>query len=113
MFSETEGRREEALKFMVAMRRDGVAPNAYTFSSVLGACGTPGMLTAMHASIAKVGLESDVFVRSSLIDAYMKLGDLDGGRCAFSEMVTMDLVVWNSIIAVCSEWGWCRCTGTI
>jgi pentatricopeptide repeat protein len=103
--ANTEGRKEEALQFLVAMRRDGVAPNAYTFSSVLGACGTPGVLAAMHASIVKAGLDSDVFVRSSLIDAYMKLGDLDGGRCVFGEMVTGDLVVWNSIIAGFAQGG--------
>ncbi|XP_062190969.1 pentatricopeptide repeat-containing protein At2g03880, mitochondrial [Phragmites australis] len=97
--ASADGRKEEALRFLVAMRRDGVAPNAYTFSSVLGVCGTPGMLTAVHASIVKVGLDSDVFVRSSLIDAYMKIGDLGSGHCVFDEMVTRDLVVWNSIIA--------------
>ncbi|KAF7101056.1 hypothetical protein CFC21_102456 [Triticum aestivum] len=93
------GRKQEALRFLVDMKRDGVAPNSYTYSSVLGACGTPGVLAAVHGSIVKVGLDSDVFVRSSLIDAYMKLGDLDSGRGVFDEMVTRDLVVWNSIIA--------------
>ncbi|KAL6644554.1 hypothetical protein ACP70R_016162 [Stipagrostis hirtigluma subsp. patula] len=97
--ANADGRKEEALRFLVAMQRDGVAPNAYTFSSVLCACRTPGELWAVHASTVKVGLDSDVFVRSSLIDAYMKLGDLDGGRGVFDEMVTGDLVVWNSIIA--------------
>ncbi|KAJ1254461.1 hypothetical protein BS78_K059500 [Paspalum vaginatum] len=97
--ANADGRKEEALRFLVAMRRDGVPPNAYTFSSVLGACSTPGVLATTHASIFKVGLDSDVFVRSSLIDGYMKLGDLDGGRRVFDEMVTRDLVVWNSIIA--------------
>ncbi|KAK3123839.1 hypothetical protein QOZ80_8AG0636810 [Eleusine coracana subsp. coracana] len=97
--ANTEGRKEEALRFLVSMRRDGVAPNAYTFSSVLGACDTPRLVATTHASIVKVGLDSDVFVRSSLIDAYMKHGDLDGGFYVFGEMVTGDLVVWNSIIA--------------
>ncbi|KAK1606337.1 hypothetical protein QYE76_030010 [Lolium multiflorum] len=93
------GRKQEALRFLVHMHRDGVAPNSYTYSSVLGACGTPRVLAAVHASILKVGLDSDVFVRSSLIDAYMKLGDLHSGRSVFDEMATRDLVVWNSIIA--------------
>jgi len=65
--ANAEGRKDEALRFLVAMRRDEVDPNAYTFPSVLGACGTPGVLAAMHASTVKVGLDSDVFVRSSLI----------------------------------------------
>ncbi|XP_071679589.1 pentatricopeptide repeat-containing protein At2g03880, mitochondrial [Lolium perenne] len=93
------GRKQGALRFLVDMQRDGVAPNSYTYSSVLGACGTPGVLAAVHASILKVGLDSDVFVRSSLIDAYMKLRDLHSGRSVFDEMATRDLVVWNSIIA--------------
>ncbi|KAM0869964.1 hypothetical protein ACQ4PT_040325 [Festuca glaucescens] len=93
------GRKQDALRFLVHMQRDGVAPNSYTYSSVLGACGTPRVLAPVHVSILKVGLDSDVFVRSSLIDAYMKLGDLDSGRSVFDEMVTRDLVVWNSIIA--------------
>ncbi|KAF0904365.1 hypothetical protein E2562_033571 [Oryza meyeriana var. granulata] len=97
--ANASGIKVEALRFFVAMLRDGVAPNMYTFSSVLGACSTPRVLTALHGSIIKVGLDSDVFVRSSLIDAYMKLEDLDGGRRVFDEMVTRDLIVWNSIIA--------------
>uniref|UniRef100_A0A0E0HDX1 DYW domain-containing protein n=1 Tax=Oryza nivara TaxID=4536 RepID=A0A0E0HDX1_ORYNI len=97
--ANARGRKEDALQLFVAMLRDGVAPNMYTFSSILGACSTPRVLAAMHGSIVKVGLDSDVFVRSSLIDAYMKFGDLDGGRRVFDEMVTRDLIVWNSIIA--------------
>uniref|UniRef100_A0A0D9WQ64 Pentacotripeptide-repeat region of PRORP domain-containing protein n=1 Tax=Leersia perrieri TaxID=77586 RepID=A0A0D9WQ64_9ORYZ len=99
------GRKEQALRFFVAMLRDGVTPNMYTFSSVLGACSTPMVLAELHGAIVKVGLDSDVFVRTSLIDAYMKLGDLDGGRRVFDEMVTRDLIVWNSIIAGFSQSG--------
>lgn len=90
--------KDKALEFLTLMVRDGVIPNMYTFSSVLRACQGPGILRQIHCSIIKVGLESDVYVRSSLIDAYSRWGESDNALCVFNEMVTGDLVVWNSII---------------
>ncbi|KAJ0987114.1 hypothetical protein J5N97_005470 [Dioscorea zingiberensis] len=90
--------REEAIDHLIAMLREGVRPNMYTFSSVLRACQTLRMLWSIHCCIIKCGLELDVFVRSSLIDVYSKYGDLEYGYQVFDEMATRDLVVWNSII---------------
>ena len=45
-------------------------PNMFTFSSVLRACESLSDLKQLHSLIMKVGLESDVFVRSALIDVY-------------------------------------------
>ncbi|KAL5976908.1 Pentatricopeptide repeat-containing protein, mitochondrial [Asimina triloba] len=89
---------EEALKILARMLREGVRPNAYTFSSVLRACNGLNTLQQLHCSLFKRGLESDVFVRSALIDIYAKWGELDDGFRVFSEMATSDLIVWNSII---------------
>ncbi|XP_008796031.3 pentatricopeptide repeat-containing protein At2g03880, mitochondrial [Phoenix dactylifera] len=90
--------KEEALMLLLEMQRDGIRPNMYTFSSILRACMALRTLWSIHCCIIKFGLESDVFVRSSLIDIYSKFGDLEHGYRVFSEMVTRDLVVWNSII---------------
>ncbi|KAJ0010727.1 hypothetical protein Pint_33788 [Pistacia integerrima] len=54
-------------------------------------------------SSQKVGLDSDVFVRSALIDVYAKWGELKNALCVFNEMVTEDLVVSNSIIGGFAE----------
>ncbi|PKA61525.1 Pentatricopeptide repeat-containing protein [Apostasia shenzhenica] len=88
----------EALELFVFMRREGIQPNMFTFSSVIRACGTVRTLQAIHCSIVKCGLDSDVFVRSSLIDAYFRCGDLDSGYQVFDEFITLDLVVWNAVI---------------
>ncbi|KAJ8539680.1 hypothetical protein K7X08_013932 [Anisodus acutangulus] len=88
----------KALEFLILMLRDGVRPNMFTYSSVLRACDDVSNLRQLHCSILKVGLESDVFVRSALIDIYSKMGRLECAMCVFNEMVTGDLVVWNSII---------------
>lgn len=88
----------KALKMLIMMLRDGVRPNMYTYSSVLRACEEISTLKQLHSCIIKVGLELDVFVRSALIDIYCKWGDPKAGLNIFDEMVTSDLVVWNSII---------------
>ncbi|KAG8388699.1 hypothetical protein BUALT_Bualt02G0152500 [Buddleja alternifolia] len=88
----------KALEMLIMMLRDGVRPNMYTYSSVLRACEGFSNLKQLHCCIIKVGLEFDVFVRSALIDIYSRWGDLQAALYVFNEMVTSDLVVWNSII---------------
>ncbi|KAL8547217.1 hypothetical protein ACS0TY_006798 [Phlomoides rotata] len=90
--------KHKALQMLVMMLRDGVRPNMYTYSSVLRACEEISTLKQLHSCIIKIGLELDVFVRSALIDIYCKWGEPKAGLDIFDEMVTSDLVVWNSII---------------
>lgn len=90
--------KHKALDFFTLMLREGIRPNMFTYSSVLRACDGLLNLRQLHSSIMKVGLESDVFVRSALIDTYSKLGEQQDSLNVFNEMVTGDLVVWNSII---------------
>ncbi|KAG4205570.1 hypothetical protein ERO13_A04G111500v2 [Gossypium hirsutum] len=89
---------DKALEFFVLMLREGVLPNMFTFSSVLRACNGLFNVRQLHCGMVKLGLESDVFVRSALIDVYSKLDELKDAICVFNEMETKDLVVWNSII---------------
>ncbi|XP_073134089.1 pentatricopeptide repeat-containing protein At2g03880, mitochondrial isoform X1 [Henckelia pumila] len=88
----------KAFQMLILMIRDGVRPNMYTYSSVLRSCKELANLTQLHCCIIKVGLESDVFVKSALIDIYSKLGEMEGALYIFNEMVTRDPVVWNTII---------------
>ncbi|KAL8057005.1 hypothetical protein ABFX02_04G155600 [Erythranthe guttata] len=88
----------KALEMLIMMLRDGVRPNMYTYSSVLRACEGLTNLKQLHCCIIKVGLELDVFVRSALIDIYSRWGEVKSALSIFDEMVTSDLVVWNSVI---------------
>ncbi|KAF7836558.1 pentatricopeptide repeat-containing protein [Senna tora] len=94
---------EKALNLLKLMLRNGVMPNMFTYSSVLRACERLSDLKQLHSSITKVGLESDVFVRSALIDIYSKLGELQEAFNVFNEMLTGDSVVWNSIIGAFAQ----------
>ncbi|GAB2291664.1 Pentatricopeptide repeat-containing protein At2g03880, mitochondrial [Dionaea muscipula] len=93
----------EALKLFVLMFREGIKPNMYTYSSVLKACDGSLSLRQLHCGLLKLGLESDVFVRSALIDVYAQWGELDDALCVFNEMVTGDSIVWNSIIGAFAQ----------
>ncbi|XP_030544100.2 pentatricopeptide repeat-containing protein At2g03880, mitochondrial [Rhodamnia argentea] len=99
----SKGMNNRALEFLILMLRGGVQPNMYTYSSVLRACADLGMLRQLHSGIIKVGMESDVFVRSALIDNYSKQGELQDALDVFNEMVTKDLGVWNSIIGAFAQ----------
>lgn len=92
-----------ALSYLKLMLKEGVMPNMFTYSSVLRACERLSDIKQIHSSIMKVGLESDVFVRSALIDIYSKLGDLQDALNVFHEMLTGDSVVWNSIIGAFAQ----------
>ncbi|KAL9238329.1 hypothetical protein vseg_012764 [Gypsophila vaccaria] len=93
----------KALEYLVLMVRDRVVPNMFTYSSVLRACDGLTTLKEVHCGIFKYGLESDVFVRSALIDAYAKWGELGSALAVFQEFVTGDMVVWNSIIGAFAQ----------
>ncbi|XP_010536458.1 PREDICTED: pentatricopeptide repeat-containing protein At2g03880, mitochondrial [Tarenaya hassleriana] len=93
----------KALELLALMLSEGARPNMYTFSSVLRACNELASVRMLHSVIVKDGLESDVYVRSALIDMYSKLGEQKDALYVFNEMVTGDRIVWNSIIGGCAQ----------
>ena len=92
---------EEALKFYSLMRVQGLYPNNFTFPFVLKACARLLDLELgrkIHAHLFKCGLESDVFVKTSLICLYAKCGRLGDAREMFDEMTDANVVSWTAII---------------
>jgi pentatricopeptide repeat protein len=59
----------------------------------------------MHAEIVMRGLESDLFVGSSLIDMYSKCGFLETAEQVFNTLPNCDVVSWNALIAGFTEYG--------
>eukprot|EP01018_Ginkgo_biloba_P019308 Gb_12426 [translate_table: standard] len=95
------GRGEEALILFYQMQRAGIRADQFAFSSVLRAC---ACLTALdqgkqvHAHIIKSGFESDVVLKSALVDMYAKCKIIEGACRVFDEMSQRDVVSWNGII---------------
>ncbi|KAK1269534.1 Pentatricopeptide repeat-containing protein [Acorus gramineus] len=52
----------------------------------------------MHGVCVKVGVDSDRFVGTSLVDMYGEFGDMDGMRTAFEAMHLVDLASYNALM---------------
>ncbi|TKY48634.1 Pentatricopeptide repeat-containing protein [Spatholobus suberectus] len=95
-------RTQEALHLFVSLHRSGLSPDGLTMSCVLNLCtgffdGTVG--EQVHCQCVKCGLaQHDVSVGTSLVDMYMKTGNVRDGRRVFDEMSDRDVVSWNSLL---------------
>jgi pentatricopeptide repeat protein len=52
----------------------------------------------VHQEIIQHGLESDVFVESSLVDMYAKCGSLEDAWSVFNKMPARNVVTWTAMI---------------
>ncbi|KAL8481895.1 hypothetical protein ACS0TY_028148 [Phlomoides rotata] len=97
----------EALIYFDSMRKKGVVGDYSTFSSILSACSSIGILrncSQLHAHAHKLGIVYDLVVASALIDAYAKCGSHIDASNFFGELKTYDTVLLNSMITI-----YCNC----
>ncbi|XP_022135209.1 pentatricopeptide repeat-containing protein At2g02980, chloroplastic-like [Momordica charantia] len=92
---------QEAFEFYKRMLEKGISADNFTFSFLLKISGQMGSLILgkqLHVNILKLGLESHVYVRNTLIHMYGMLKDIKTARNLFVEMPKPDLVAWNTVI---------------
>eukprot|EP01018_Ginkgo_biloba_P034533 Gb_39697 [translate_table: standard] len=93
---------DEALSLFYQMQRTSIQPNEFTFASVLPACANLAALEhgkEVHEYIIRSGIQSNIFVASSLIGMYVKCGSLENAHQVFDKMLERNAVSWNSLIA--------------
>ncbi|MCO5611577.1 hypothetical protein L7F22_065830 [Adiantum nelumboides] len=91
-----------ALQLFEIMQQSAARPDKFVFTCVLKACGSEQtLLEAMliHHQILKDGLEKDVAVGSSLVDAYAKCGLLKEARRVFDNLPEKNEVSWGAMLA--------------
>lgn len=88
---------EQAFLFYVQMLSEDVEPNAFTLSTVLKACQLESG-KSLHCQVFKLGLESDTYVRTALMDVYTKGGDIISARKLFDTMPEHNLVSLTAMI---------------
>lgn len=120
--SSQQGLPEKAIQLYEQMQEQGVSPNDRTFVSVLQACATlaakddvamgnrpctgevPTKLMqrvkAIHAIACIRGYMSDVYVSSSLMSMYGKIGRVEDAVSVFERTPHRNLVSWNTMAAV-------------
>jgi pentatricopeptide repeat protein len=96
------GQGHKALELFQQMQmEEGIKPNPVTFVGVLNGCAIMGALEEgrhIHKQIAQRGLESELFVSSSLVDMYAKCGSIEDARRVFNRMPKRNVVSWSTMI---------------
>jgi pentatricopeptide repeat domain-containing protein 1 len=82
------------------MQQEHVQLISVTFVGVLKACAMVVIEEGrcVHQQIIQSGLETDIFVASSLVDMYAKYGSMEDAWRVFNKMPSRDLVTWNVIL---------------
>ncbi|XP_073310154.1 putative pentatricopeptide repeat-containing protein At5g37570 [Primulina huaijiensis] len=95
--------------FFRRMRRAlNVAPDEYTFTSLIKGCVRNLGLRegrVVHGVVLRCGSESDVFVGSSLIDFYGKCGEIECARKLFDGMRIKNEVSWTAMMTCYLNFG--------
>ncbi|KAJ7952877.1 Pentatricopeptide repeat-containing protein [Quillaja saponaria] len=87
-----------ALKYFTEMQRRGIRNNNITISTVLPVCDLRSG-KQIHAYIMKSSFNFAGPVSNALIHMYSKNGDIGPAYLVFSNMVSRDLVSWNTMIS--------------
>lgn len=98
----------KALAIFSQMCNEGFAPNHFTFSSVITACGGLCLLEygqQIHGLICKASLDAESCIESALIDMYSKCGNLTEAKNIFERISNPDTVTWTAIISTYAQHG--------
>ncbi|XP_008788074.3 pentatricopeptide repeat-containing protein At5g42450, mitochondrial [Phoenix dactylifera] len=81
-----------------------IRPNQFTFGTTLHSSTALRSLDVgrqLHACTTKMGLQSNVFVGSSLLDHYAKLGTIEEAQRAFEDTCNPNVVSYTALISGC------------
>ncbi|ERN05957.1 hypothetical protein AMTRI_Chr08g163550 [Amborella trichopoda] len=95
------GRGEEALCLFKRMHFLCIMPNQFTFGTVIHVCTNLCNLAAgeqLHGLLMRMGLQSDVFVGTALLDFYAKLGKINEAKSAFADIWEPNVVSFTALI---------------
>ncbi|TKY52856.1 Pentatricopeptide repeat-containing protein [Spatholobus suberectus] len=90
------------------MQGSGLSPNAVTLASVLPSFSYFSNLRGgkeVHGYAIRRGYEKNVYVATSIIDAYAKLGYIHGARRVFDLSRRSSLIIWTAIMSAYAAHG--------
>ncbi|KAH7691089.1 TPR-like protein [Dioscorea alata] len=96
------GHEDEALELFREMRGKGVKPTRSTLGSLLSAIANLMAIyqgQQVHCEAIRLGLDSNVFVGSSLINMYAKCCRIEDASNVFTMLPERNLVVWNAMLS--------------
>ncbi|XP_010249164.1 PREDICTED: putative pentatricopeptide repeat-containing protein At5g13230, mitochondrial isoform X2 [Nelumbo nucifera] len=96
----------EAMELFRRLHREGNELNPFVFTTILKLLVSMELAELgwqVHASILKLGHDSNAFVATALIDAYSVCGLVHGAREVFDNIVEKDMISWSGMIACYAE----------
>ncbi|KAH7331303.1 hypothetical protein KP509_20G025400 [Ceratopteris richardii] len=96
-----KGENERAVQLYEELQEGRLPPCKYVLSCALKACTNVGSLCegrSIHDYLAKVGIDGDVVLGSSLIDIYGRSGVILEARRVFDKLPEKNVVCWGAII---------------
>ncbi|XP_061950340.1 putative pentatricopeptide repeat-containing protein At5g09950 [Populus nigra] len=102
------GHMEEALKFLLEMRRAGVNVDQFSFSECLAAAAKLAILEEgqqLHGLAVKLGCDSNPFVASATMDMYGKCGEIDDVLRIIPRPIDRSRLSWNILTSSFSRHG--------
>ncbi|KAG1327707.1 pentatricopeptide repeat-containing protein [Cocos nucifera] len=101
-----------ALSHFALMVRSGLRPGRLAFPFALKSAASlpdPSVGASLHAFAAKLGVDLDPFVRTSLVDMYVKLGSPVLALQMFDDTPewhrSTNVLLWNVLISACCQSG--------
>ncbi|KAK6918238.1 Pentatricopeptide repeat [Dillenia turbinata] len=96
------GAYEEVLIMLRQMQAAGYKPNSNSISTLIQAISKLGYLKVgkeIFGYVIRNRLDCDVYVGTSLLDMYVKNGDLNNAQAIFDNMDNKNIIAWNSLIS--------------
>ncbi|XP_031260825.1 pentatricopeptide repeat-containing protein At2g33680 [Pistacia vera] len=95
------GHSDKALKLFSNMHLNEMKPSEFTLVGVLNACSDIAALEEgkqVHDYLLKLGLDSQIYILTALVDMYAKCGSIVDARKGFDYLQVPDMVLWTSMI---------------
>ncbi|KAH7420734.1 hypothetical protein KP509_13G019600 [Ceratopteris richardii] len=106
-----QGEVENAVKCIGLMQEKGLHPDAMTFSCILKACCSNGLvdsaLVYMMEMTTKYGIKPDLQHLTCLIDVFARSGHLDKAMIMMQKLppIKYSTVLWSILLGSCQKWG--------
>ncbi|XP_072953475.1 pentatricopeptide repeat-containing protein At4g33170 [Typha angustifolia] len=104
----TNNENRKALELFSSVIRMGEGPNHFTLATALNACSglvAFGEGKQIHAYTMKLGFDQDLYVISSILDMYIKCGNIRDASASFCNIREPDDVAWTTMISGCIDNG--------
>ena len=102
-------RPEDGLVLFNQMRLSNVEPGEHTMGCLLTSCSMVVSLHQgkwIHGLVLKSGMCMSAFIATSLIDMYVKCGEVTDARSFFDELDNVDLISWTAMIVSYTQKGY-------